>query len=144
MRLYNYDITFSEVPDKVSLTLAFSGCPNRCEGCHSPWLREDVGDLFTYKLLYKLLNKYSEHVDCVTFLGGEEWLEFDWVTDSIKGEGLDICLYTSKTTITNKHIRYLKTGEYIKSLGGLSSATTNQKMVDLFTGEDITYKYQRS
>ena len=36
-------VTFSEVPDEISLCINISNCPHRCKGCHSPYLQEDVG-----------------------------------------------------------------------------------------------------
>ena len=36
-------VTFSEVPDEVSLCIEISNCPGHCAGCHSPYLREDTG-----------------------------------------------------------------------------------------------------
>lgn len=39
----DYDIVFQEVPGEVSLALNISNCPFKCEGCHSPHLRENIG-----------------------------------------------------------------------------------------------------
>lgn len=140
--LYSYDITFKEVPGEVSLTLAFSGCTNTCEGCHSPHLREDVGKKLTPAKMQELLKRYGDHITVVTFLGGES--EIKKLAPIINGRGLDICLYTGSDTVKSTNgIRYLKTGAYVASKGGLATVGTNQKMVDLLTGEDITYKYQQ-
>lgn len=38
-----YDVTFQEVPNEVSLVIPISMCQNRCEGCHSAYLRNDIG-----------------------------------------------------------------------------------------------------
>jgi len=129
--LYSYDITFKEVPGKVSLTLAFSGCVNKCKGCHSPWLQGDEGDEFDIHLLSTLLKTYSKHVDVVTFLGGEVWAQDSLVADLIKAYDLDICLYTGFDHIRAFYVRYLKTGSYIEALGGLDSPNTNQQLWDL-------------
>lgn len=38
-------VTLAEVPREISLTLTISNCVNRCHGCHSPYLRKDIGRL---------------------------------------------------------------------------------------------------
>ena len=38
-----FDVVFQEIPGEVTLALNLSGCPNRCAGCHSPHLWEEVG-----------------------------------------------------------------------------------------------------
>ena len=40
-------VTFAEVPDEISLCINISNCPNHCEGCHSPYLAEDIGTELT-------------------------------------------------------------------------------------------------
>ena len=63
-------VTFSEVPDKISLCINISGCPNRCPGCHSPELWEDIGTELNEDSLTKLINK-NEGITCVCFMGGD-------------------------------------------------------------------------
>ena len=36
-------VTLAEVPREISLTMTISNCANRCHGCHSPYLRKDIG-----------------------------------------------------------------------------------------------------
>lgn len=67
----SYDIVFAEIPGEVTLALNLSGCPNGCEGCHSPHLREDVGEPLTDDLLLGLLDGYGRSVTCVAFMGGD-------------------------------------------------------------------------
>ncbi len=45
LKFYNYDVVCQEIPDEVTLAVNITGCPNRCEGCHSPWLWEDGGEV---------------------------------------------------------------------------------------------------
>lgn len=36
LKYSNYEVTFAEVPDEISLTLNLTNCPYMCENCHSP------------------------------------------------------------------------------------------------------------
>ena len=37
-------VTLAEVPREISLTLTISNCANRCHGCHSSYLWQDIGN----------------------------------------------------------------------------------------------------
>ena len=65
-------VTFTEVPDEISLCLNISGCPCCCEGCFEPWLREDCGDTLTYDVLAELIKKHP-HITCLCFMGGDRY-----------------------------------------------------------------------
>ena len=43
----NHDIVFQEFPDEVTLAINLSRCPNRCPGCHSPYLQQEEGEELT-------------------------------------------------------------------------------------------------
>ena len=87
LRLASFDVVFQEIPGEVTLALNLSGCPNRCAGCHSPHLWEEVGEPLDDNLLNSLLS-----------------------------------------------------GPYVAHLGGLDSASTNQRLYRVTDGEmkDIT------
>ena len=70
LKFADYDIVFQEVPDETTLALNLSNCPHRCEGCHSPQLREDIGTPLTPKSLDSLLARYP-YVTCVGLMGGD-------------------------------------------------------------------------
>ena len=36
LKYSNYEITFAEVPDEISLCINLTNCPHKCIGCHSP------------------------------------------------------------------------------------------------------------
>ena len=40
-------ITFSEVPDEISLCINISNCPIKCPDCHSKFLWENIGKEIT-------------------------------------------------------------------------------------------------
>ena len=68
---YNYDIVCQEVPDEITLAVNISCCPNRCKGCHSPWLLEDKGEPMTEEMLDSLIGKYQSAITCFCFMGGD-------------------------------------------------------------------------
>ena len=75
LKFYNYDIVCQEIPDEVTLALNITGCPNHCEGCHSPWLWEDVGEVLCgpaadgsgedFSGLDTVVGNYASCVTCV-------------------------------------------------------------------------------
>jgi len=71
LKYSNYEITFAEVPDEISLCINLTNCPHNCVGCHSPWLREDNGTPLTYIELTNLI-KQNTGISCVCFMGGSK------------------------------------------------------------------------
>ena len=63
-------VTFSEVPDEISLCISITGCPYRCFSCHSPHLREDIGEPLTGNRLSSLIEN-NKGITCVCFMGGD-------------------------------------------------------------------------
>ena len=140
MKFVNSLISFSEVPKEVSLCLSISGCPNNCLGCHSPELREEIGKVLSKAELRKQIDKNKLMITCVTFLGGDQYSNLEELLEVCLESGLETCLYTGKTEVRKSietRLTYLKTGNYIQSLGGLTSKTTNQKFTNIKTGENL-------
>ena len=48
-------ITFAEFPDEVSLCINISSCPCFCDGCHSPYLSKDIGEVLSLGRLQELI-----------------------------------------------------------------------------------------
>lgn len=130
-----------EIPNEVSLVFSIVGCKLACKGCHSSYLwDESSGEELTDEVFTDLLNKYSSLISCVLFMGGE-WDE-DLVSKlkMVKSLNLKTALYTGlpRKKVNTKIIEqltFLKTGRWVEKLGGLSSETTNQKLINLQTGE---------
>ena len=54
---YNgYSIVMQEVPNEVSLAINISGCPHKCEGCHSKYLWEYDGEYLIDDIERKKVN----------------------------------------------------------------------------------------
>ena len=60
-------VSFSEVPDEISLCINISKCPCHCIGCRSRYLAEDSGDELTLKSLTPLL-EVNNGLTCVCFM----------------------------------------------------------------------------
>jgi len=119
-------VTFSEVPDEISLCINISGCPYRCPGCHSPWLWKDEGTPLTIGALQKLIQD-NDGITCVCFMGGNPK---DVNTLAQHCNGLKVAYYTGADTLSEeldlKNFDYVKTGPYIEEYGPLTSRKTNQ------------------
>lgn len=125
-------VSFQEIPDEISLCINISNCPNNCPGCHSAYLKDDIGTPLTYIELMRIL-KDIRGITCVCFMGGdkEPW-EIQRLAQFVKEKGLKVAWYSGKQEL-HEDIRlanfdYVKLGPYIEELGPLTSRTTNQVM----------------
>lgn len=150
LRYVNTQVTFSEVPDEVSLIINISNCPIHCAGCHSKYLWENVGTQLTIENLEKLLDE-NQGVSCICFMGGdsdpEEVNELSkWIHSN---SNLKTCWYSGRETFPTftPDFDYLKIGPYKEECGPLNVRTTNQKMVKITHSdnewymENITHKF---
>ena len=157
MKYYNYDIVFQEVPDEVSLAINITGCPNHCEGCHSPHLWQDIGESLTEEALNSIIDKYESLITCVCLMGGDAEpeevvrllrhvrthtnLKTAWYSGRDK---LPSIVETMCTSSLQDIFNYIKLGPYIPEKGGLKSKTTNQRIYRIEGNEmiDITERMQ--
>lgn len=131
---YSYpQIVLQEVPGEISLALSISGCPLRCNGCHSTETYNlKFGKELTEDELDGLLKKHK-HISCVLFYGGEwEITTLTKYLKKIQAIGLKTALYTGfeLSFFSNeflKNLNFIKTGQYREKLGGLGKENTNQK-----------------
>lgn len=133
LKCYSYDIVCQEIPDEISLAVNISCCPNRCPGCHSPWLWEEAGEEMTEDMLTSLISGYSAAITCFCFMGGDaEPSEVERISRWIKSRWPHIktAWYSGRAELPDgfdiKVLDYLKLGPYIEELGGLKSPDTNQ------------------
>ncbi len=135
LKCCSYDIVCQEIPDEISLAVNISGCPNRCPGCHSPWLWENEGKEMTTELLGTIIGQYSAAITCFCFMGGDaDPLEIQrlslWIKDTYPH--LKTAWYSGRESIPEgfdiKCLDYIKLGPYIEALGGLKSPDTNQAL----------------
>ena len=125
-------VVFREVPNEIALAINISGCPCRCEGCHSPQLWKDEGTPLMPSSLESLVAT-NPGISCVAFMGGDAYPnEVAFLSDYIKTQhpGLKTCWYSGRELAAVRkyayRFNYLKVGPYIKDKGPLDSPTTNQ------------------
>ena len=123
-------ITFTEVPDEISLCINCTCCPLRCQGCFEPWLREDSGEILTSQLLYELIQQ-NPHISCVCFMGGiNDYYTLATLMKKVKDLGLKVAIYSGHDYIEptiESYVDYYKIGPYKPTCGPLNKKTTNQK-----------------
>lgn len=146
LRYCSEAVVWQEVPGETALAFTITGCQVGCKGCHSvdSW-PAGSGIELTPSYLQQRLEQYRGLLTCVLFMGGE------WQPQALlqllaiaRNAGLKTCLYTGLETIPlaiQQRLDYLKTGPWIAARGGLSSETTNQRFVDLRSGELLNVRF---
>ena len=142
-------IAFQEVPDEVSLAFTITGCPLRCDGCHSQdtWDRS-LGSPLTLERLSFYISQYRSMITCVVFFGGE-WCSEELIEklQLVHQLQLKTCLYTGLDKVPQRitrHLDYLKCGAWRSEHGGLNSQHTNQKFYNLNTGQCLNHRFLTS
>ena len=135
LKFVNFDIVFQEIPDEVTLAVNISNCPCRCEGCHSRYLWEDVGEPLTEEVVDGLVKRYGGGITCVCFMGGDADPEAVVSLSCHIHErypDLKVGWYSGRSHVPEPFFEqafdYLKLGPYVETLGGLSSPSTNQRL----------------
>ena len=134
LKYVNTLVTFSEVPDEVSLCIEISGCPNHCPECHSKYLWEDIGEDLTLEVLLRLIQS-NEGITCICFMGGDQDLDelqkLAFVCNLSSRYPYRVAWYSGRNEIP-KHglidqLDYIKIGPYKSECGPLTSPSTNQR-----------------
>lgn len=155
-------ITFSEIPDEISLCLNISNCKCNCSHCSEPWLRENVGEDLTEEYLDKLFEKYLyAGISCICLMGGDsDYGDAKRVADYIHSKtNLKTAFYSGREFINIDLIPsfdYYKIGRWIMPEGPVSDwHKTNNGVLQfpwsnqlLFKKvenrlENITYKFRK-
>ena len=146
-------VVMEEIPDKVTLAVDISNCTGLCEGCHSPFLRKDVGEELTPEAVDSMLSD-NFGVNCFLFLGeGKDPDRLLALAEYVRSRGVASALYSGRTRVEDEFYRvfdYVKVGPYIEEFGPLNSRTTNQRLYRVQMDEsgvpqikDITSKFWR-
>ena len=132
LKYLNTQVTFSEVPDEITLCINITGCKIGCKNCHSSYLAEDIGEKLTLDKIYKLIDN-NEGITCVCFMGGDSSpKEIDMFARCIKDlYDIKVAWYSGRQELSKeidlKNFDFVKIGPYIEELGPLNSKNTNQR-----------------
>jgi len=142
----NNNVVLEEIPDKITLAVEISNCQGSCPGCHSPFLKNDVGEELTTSVVDKLIAD-NFGVNCFLLLGeGNDMNAVLAIAAHVRNNYPDIetALYSGRTEVEKElydAFDYVKVGPYIAEYGPLNSRTTNQRLYH--HGEDITSRFWR-
>ena len=142
-------VVLEEIPDRVSLAVEISHCRGNCEGCHSPFLRKDIGRELTPEVIDSLVAD-NFGVNCFLFLGeGQDPETLLDLADHARSLGLAVAVYSGREEVEDifwDHFDYIKLGPYKPASGPLNNPGTNQRLYALDPEgkwEDITYRFWR-
>lgn len=148
-------VTFTEIPDEITLCINISNCPCHCEECHSSYLAEDIGKSLNLEALTNLIDS-NNGISCVCIMGGDaNPSEVDDIAQDIREyyPELKVAWYSGRQELSKEieleNFDYIKLGPYIKDKGPLNCRTTNQVMfeINVIQGKvfkkDITAKFWR-
>ena len=142
LKYLNTQVTFSEIPDEITLCINITGCKIRCKNCHSSYLAEDIGEELNSHSLKELIDN-NKGITCVSFMGGDS--DPDNVNSlakfiRTKYPKLKIAWYSGRQELSKdinlKNFDIIKLGPYIEELGPLNNKTTNQRMYEVVCIDD--------
>lgn len=149
LKYVNTLVSFSEVPDEITLCINITGCKIGCKNCHSPYLAEDIGNVLNLQALTSLIDSNSG-ITCVCIMGGDaNPSKVDDIAQDIKEyyPKLKVAWYSGKQELSKdinlEFFDFIKLGPYKEELGPLNSRTTNQRFYKVSGKElvDITNKF---
>jgi len=152
-------VVLEEIPDRVSLAVDISNCRGNCVGCHSPFLKLDIGEELTPAIVDHLIAD-NFGVNCFLFLGeGRDPEALLALAAHIRAEhpAMEIALYSGREEVEPEFwdaFDYVKLGPYRPECGPLNERTTNQRLYHVRAlpvrepspgipafAEDITYRF---
>jgi len=141
-------VVLEEIPDRVSLAVDISNCRGNCVGCHSPFLKKDIGRELTPDVIDRLVRE-NFGVNCFLFLGeGRDPETLLDLADHVRSLGLEAAVYSGREVVEDvfwDHFDYIKVGPYRPECGPLNNPATNQRLYRVVAGrpEDITDRFWR-
>lgn len=142
-------VGFAEFPDEISLCINISNCPCHCEGCHSPYLANNIGEPLDLQHLTNLIDS-NKGITCVGLMGGDaNPSEVDDIAQDIKEyyPELKVGWYSGRQELSKdielSNFDFIKLGLYKEEFGPLNSKTTNQRFYKVNGKEliDITSRF---
>ncbi len=153
LKYVNTGIVFQEIPDEVTLAINISNCQCHCPGCHSKYLWEDIGMPLNTDAIDDFVSQYGTDITCIAFMGGDcDPKGVNMLAQYIHEyhPQFHVAWYSGRirvpSVVDKQDFDFIKIGPYIKHLGSLKQATTNQRLYKRLmdgTFEDITYRFWR-
>ena len=145
LKYLNTQVTFSEVPDEITLCINITGCKIGCKNCHSSYLAKNIGNELNSYSIKELINN-NKGITCICFMGGDSNpLEVDALAQWVKiNYPIKTAWYSGRQELSKyinlDNFSFIKLGPYIEDLGPLNSKTTNQRFYKIEEGKliDIT------
>ena len=147
------NVVLEEIPDRLTLAIDISNCTGLCEGCHSPFLRRDVGVELTPEAIDSLIAG-NFGINCFLFLG-EDHAALMFAANYVRRAypSLALGLYSGRESVEEdvwELFDYVKIGPFRPSCGPLNKTTTNQRLYRILhnadgtrTVDDITARFWR-
>lgn len=149
------NVVLEEIPDRLTLAIDISNCIGLCEGCHSPFLRRDVGVELTPEAIDSLIAG-NFGINCFLFLGeGNDHAALMSAANYVRRAypSLALGLYSGRESVEEdvwELFDYVKIGPFRPSCGPLNKTTTNQRLYRILhnadgtrTVDDITARFWR-
>ena len=139
-------VVLEEIPDRVTLAVDISNCQGSCVGCHSPFLKLDIGEELTAAKVDALIAD-NFGVNCFLFLGeGRDPEALLALAAHIRERHpkLEIALYSGRDEVEPavwETFDDVKVGPFRPECGPLNERTTNQRLYH--HREDITSRFWR-
>ncbi len=133
-------VVMEEIPDMVTLAVDISNCTGLCEGCHSPFLRRDVGEELTPQAVESMLSA-NFGINCFLFLGeGNDHAALLDMASYIRSTHppLSLALYSGRENVEDDIFLvfdYVKIGPYRPACGPLNNPGTNQRLYRVHHGD---------
>ena len=137
-------VVLEEIPGRLTLAVEISNCQGNCKGCHSPFLKTDMGEELTPAVAARLI-KDNFGVNCFLLLGeGADPVALLSLARCLRMEypEIELALYSGREQVEEEiwqAFDYVKTGPYIEEAGPLNSPSTNQRLY--YHGKDITQRF---
>ena len=125
-------VVFEEIFDKISVAINITNCQNNCIGCHSKFLKNNMGEILDEKEIDKIM-KRENGVDCFLFMGeGNDIPRLIELNNYVKDTyNIETGIYSGSEDVPEAYFDlfdYVKVGPYKAEYGPLNKPTTNQKL----------------
>lgn len=137
-------VVLEEIPDRVTLAVEISNCQGACVGCHSPWLKTDVGEPLTEEVMDALIAD-NFGVNCFLLLGeGKDPEAVLRLAAHLRAKHplIESAIYSGRAQVEDElfdAFDYVKVGPYMAEYGPLNKETTNQRLYH--HRKDITSRF---